>query len=266
MNEVDILEQQAVDAAIKLRWKDAVEINEKILSIDKKNLPSQLRLGYVYWQMGKLDQAKKCYNKAIRLQPANQLARENLERIKILQMRGNKKFSNKGNNVNLDPNLFIDSPARTKSVRLINLGQKNNLARLMIGQEVALKQKKRRIEVRTKNEDYIGSLPDDLSKRLILFIKAGSQYSAFIKEVELNRVVIFIREEKKGKKVLNFPSFPKNTSDNLMGVQSAEESGESDDEDPLENDLEKLAEALASEEKDYLPFAPEEENSEDEEE
>lgn len=266
MNELDLLEQHAVDAAIKLRWEDALEINKKILSLDKKNLAGHLRIGYTYWQLGKLNEAIKYYNKVIRLQPANQLAKENLERIKVLQLRGNKKSNNYGNSVNLDPNLFIDSPARTKSVRLINLGQKNNLAQLMIGQEVALKQKKRRIEVRTKNEDYIGSLPDDLSKRLILFIKAGSQYSAFVKEVELNRIVVFIREEKKGKKVLHFPSFPKNTSENLMSMQNAEESGEADDEEPLENDLEKLAEALASEEKDYLPFASDNEGSDEEEE
>ncbi|MDH7476270.1 MAG: tetratricopeptide repeat protein [Microgenomates group bacterium] len=263
MNEIDFLEQQAIEAAVKLRWNEAIEINKKILALDKKNLSALLRLGYCYWQLGKLKEAKSYYLKVRRLQPGNQLAKENLERIKVLEGKRLKKIKEVPN---LDPNLFIESPGKTKSVKLINLGQKNILAQLMIGQEVILRQKKRKIEVRTRSNEYIGSLPDDISKRLILFLKAGSQYRGFIKEAEINRVVIFIREEKKGKKVMNYPSFPKTSTENILKVQNAEEATEPEEEEIAENDLEKLAEIIANEEKDYLPFSPEEEPDEDMEE
>lgn len=264
MNNLDLLEQQAIDATISLKWHEAIEFNKQILEIDKKNLSAYLRLGFIYLQLNKLKEAKKMYQKALKIQSSNQLARENLERIKILEMKGVKKTDIR--KINLDPNLFLEIPGKTKSVNLINLGQKNILAQLMIGQEIFLKPKRRKIEIRTKNGDYIGSLADDLSKRLILFIKAGSQYSAFIKETSLNKVVVFIREEKKGKRVLQFSSFPKNTTVNLSKLAASEEASEGEEENLLENDLEKLAEALASEDKDYIPLQSGDEVTEENEE
>ena len=38
MNELDFLEQQAVDAAINADWKRAITFNKKIAMLDKNNL------------------------------------------------------------------------------------------------------------------------------------------------------------------------------------------------------------------------------------
>ena len=249
MNELDFLEQQAVDAAIGADWKDAISFNKKIFKMDTNNLAAQLRLGFAYLQLSNYKDAKTAYRKALRIQKGNQIAEENLERIKILEVRGGKKILKKG--VKLDPNLFLELPGKTKSSTLVNLGQKNALAHLVIGQQVELKPKKRKIEVRTDTKDYIGALPDDLSKRLLLFTKAGSQYSAFIKEVSLNKIVIFIREDKKGKKVLRYASFPRNIQVDMSKVSHTEGHEDEAEEEVLDGDLEKLAETLSShEEKD----------------
>ncbi len=263
MNEVDILEQQAVDAAMNAHWKEAVEFNKKISRLDKNNLGAQLRLGYAYIQMSKLKEAKTSYRKVLRLQKGNQIAEENLERIKILELRGSKKIPKK--EVRLDPNLFLELPGKTKSSTLVNLGQKNTMAHLVIGQQVYLKPKRRKMEIRTEANDYIGALPDDLSRRLLLFIKAGSQYSTFIKDVSLSRIVVFIREDKRGKKVMRYTSFPRNISVDISKV-SSQEGGpdEEGDEDVLESDLEKLAETLSSDEKDLNLMYQEQSRSEEE--
>lgn len=266
MQEIELWEKQAVEAALRYEWKKAIARNNEILKLDPKNLAAYLRLGFIYLQLYELKKAKSAYLKALKIQPRNQLAKDNLERIKILEAKVPKKA--KRLKVSLDPNLFLETAGKTKTVALVNLGQKNILAQLMIGQKVFIKAKKRRMELRTKNNEYIGSFPDDLSKRLSLFIKAGSMYSVFIKEANLNRVVVFIREEKKGKSIMKFSSFPHNIQANLTDIPIQEELKETDEEESLENDLdlEQLAEALASEEKDYLPFKPEEEEEGEEEE
>lgn len=250
MNELDFLEQQAVDCAINADWKQAISFNKKIAKLDKNNLGVQLRLGYAYIQSLNYKDAKTAYRKALRLQKGNQIAEENLERIKILESRGNKKLAKK--EVKLDPNLFLELPGKTKVSTLVNLGQKNALAHLVIGQQVELKAKKRKMEIRTENNEYVGALPDDLSKRLSLFIKAGSEYATFIKEVSLNKIVVFIREEKKGKKVLRYASFPRNIQVDMSKVsqQEGQSSEEDTEEEVLDGDLEKLAETLSHEEKD----------------
>lgn len=267
MNILKQLEEQAVDAAINYKWDKAIEINNELIRIDPENLGAYLRLGYIYLQSRKLNDAKKAYQKALNIQPASQIAKENLERIKILEEKKSKKT--KQEKISLNPNLFLEITGKTKTAELVNLGQKDILAQLIIGQQVFLKSKKRKVEIRAKNNEYIGSLPDDLSKRLDLFIKAGTQYDVFIKEASLNRVIIFINEKKKGKKVMKFVSFPHNMQAHLPDITtvSHEDSKENEDEEePLEIDIERLAESLMNEEKDYLPFRPTEEEDEESEE
>lgn len=261
MNDIDILEEQAVDAAVGMRWKDAIFLNEKILHLDSKNLSACLRMGFAYLQVKNNKEAKKYYQKALRIQPKNQVASENLERIKILGERGSGKSSSE--QARLDPSLFLDVPGKTKSVALVNVGQKQDLAKLVIGQEVELKLKKRKVEARGTSGSYIGSLPDDLSKRLIYFLKAKSKYLAYIKESNLNRVVLFIREIGKGKKVAHYSSFPQNIQTNINRMND-ETQAEHEEEENEDEEWDNLTHELTVEEKEELADIHQEEEESEE--
>lgn len=248
------LEQAAINAAINSDWQTAIKLNEKLISQDKKNIDAYLRLGFALLQKGNIKKAKIIYRKVQKLQPGNYLILENLERIKILET---KKISHLTPTI-LNPYAFIEIPGKTKAVTLVNNGQKAVLAGLSIGQEVILVPKKRRVEIRSVNKEYIGCLPDDISKRLTIFMKAGSQFSGFIKEASLKLVMVFLKEEKRGRRVVRYASFPINTQADLGNITlSDEDSKEDDTEEISDNDLEKLAESLASEEKEYLPYESE---------
>lgn len=248
------LENEAVEAAMKALWDKAISLNLEILKKDRRNLPATLRLGFAYLQKGDIKYAREYYQKALRVQPGNLLARDNLERLKLLTVKTAKKNAKKG--LQFDPNMFLEVPGATKSVALVNIGQKNILASLLIGEEVILKPKRIRVEVRTLSNEYIGCLPDDLSKRLLLFMKAGSTYKTYIKDISISRVVVFIREEKKAKKVQHFTSFPKDMQKNITRLEHIDEEGaeaaeEEGDEHAL--DIERMAETL-HEEKEFAHF------------
>lgn len=206
MNDIDILNQRAIDAAISHKWEDAVELNKQALEIDPNKLDANLRMGFAYLQLEDIKKAKKFYQKALRIQSKNPVALENLDRISVLE--GDKGKHPIKTKATLNPSMFLEVPGKTKSVSLVNLGQKKHIAELDIGESIVLNVKKRKIEVRTPSGNYIGYLPDDLSKRLIFFIEANSQYSAYVKEASGSRVVIFMREDKKGPKVAHHSSFP----------------------------------------------------------
>ncbi len=260
MESIEHLENQAIDAAIKSDWETAIRLNNAIIKLDKHNSQAILRLAFAYLQTAQYELSKKFYHKALRQQPKLAVARQNLDRIEVLEQGKSKPQSPKQA---FDPDLFIETIGKTKSAVLCNLGQKQILANLYIGEEVMLKIKKRRVEIRAKNsEEYIGALPDDLSKRLILFIKAKSTYSAYVKEATLDRVVIFIREEKKGKSVHHHLSFPTNIQknmDQLVNVngehatppKSEDSEDEASDQMDDMSDWEKLV-AEATEEKEEL--------------
>ena len=118
MDPIEILEQKAIDAAINSAWEHAIIHNESILKTDKKNIDALLRLGFALIQVEKMDQAKIYYKRALRLQPSNRVAKENLERISILETK--KGNGDMGKNISLDPSLFLEIPGKTKSVILVN--------------------------------------------------------------------------------------------------------------------------------------------------
>ncbi|GAB4219790.1 MAG: hypothetical protein Fur009_7530 [Candidatus Microgenomates bacterium] len=261
MENLETLEKNAIDAAIKGQWDEAIALNEQIIKQDKKNIEAYLRLGFAFMQKGDLKKAKTAYLKAKKIQPENFIIDKNLEKIKVLEAKKNKPYTTS----TLSPYAFLDIPGKTKSITLVNPGQKSVLAGLSIGQEVFLNIKKRRIEVRTSKKEFIGYLPDDISKRLTILIKAGSNFKCYVKEADLKNVVIFVKEEKRGKKVSRYSPFPINNV--FTGeINTNEEGSESDSEEISDSDLEMLAESLTSEEKDYLPFQPTDEENEEEEE
>lgn len=265
MDKIQILEKQAIDAAFSNQWEKAIKINKQILTLDKNNLEAILRLGFAYFQLQEFKQAKKIYQHGLKIQPNNPVIIKYLEKIEIIEQKRIKNKKKIGSLI--DPELFLEIPGKTKSVALVNLGQKNVLAKLFIGQPVILSIKRRRIVIKTDANEFIGNLPDDIGKRLIILIKAGNQYSCFIKEVMLNRVVVFLREEKKVNKLKRVVSFPTITTTNLDQIPDEESIEEEDEEEINPDDLEKLAESLVEEkDDDYFSFSPHKEEDLEEEE
>ena len=262
MKDFSNIEEQAINYAMNGQWTEAVRLNESIIKIDKKNIEAYLRLGFANLQINKIKKAKEYYLQALKIQPNNGFVKKNLDRIKILE---SKKLIY-SNTTPLDPLLFVDIPGKTKTVSLVNCGPKSVLAKLTVGQKVFLMVKKRRVEIRTEEKEYAGCLPDDLSKRLAIFIKNGGVFSVYIKETSLKMINVLIKEEKKGAKMMKFVAFPSDLSVNLSRMESS--SGEEISDDEAEEisllDLEKLAENLNNEEKEYLPFDHEEKNEESE--
>lgn len=260
MKDISNFEKQAINNAMNGQWEEAIKLNESIIKIDKKNIEAYLRLGFANLQLNKIKKAKQFYLLALKIQPNNGFVKKNLEKIKILDSK--KLISS--NTTPLDPLLFVDIPGKTKTVSLVNCGPKSVLAKLTVGQKAFLIVKKRRVEIRTEGKEYVGCLPDDLSKRLAIFIKNGGIFSVYIKETSLKSITILIKEEKKGAKMMKFVAFPSDLSVNLSRMESS--SGEEISDDEAEEisllDLEKLAENLNNEEKEYLPFDADEKSEE----
>jgi tetratricopeptide (TPR) repeat protein len=265
MTDIDSLEQQAIDAAVAQQWDAAIGNNERILELDAENIGATLRLGFAYLQIENIKNSKKYYQKALKLQPKNPVALSSLERISILEESSGGKNPSIKIKATLNPNMFLEIPGKTKSVTLVNLGQKNHLAELDIGERVDLKLKRRKIEVRTLTGDFIGYLPDDVSKRMIFFMEAHSTYSANVKEANSNKVVIFVMEEKKGSKVAHYSSFPSRATIVPLPRENDEDDEDNDDEDEPDDEWSKIVGATEAEEEKHNFQLDREEEEESEE-
>lgn len=253
--KIEKLHKQAVDAALAKNWEGAIAIHEDILKLDSQYVDALLGLGFAFMQTGDLKKAKTNYTKALKIDPVNIIARNNLEKINILLKKGTS-MDDDASEVDLTPDTFMQVEGKTRVVTLSNIGQSDVLAKLKIGQRMTLISKKRRIEVRNARGEYVGCLPDDISKRIAFFLDAKSKYETIIKASTKNSVDVFIREVRKGAKVKNFVSFPDNIQDDLKRImnRSAEKAEnehidedeeaaneEDEDEDEEVEDLEELA-------------------------
>lgn len=236
------LQNQAINAALSQNWDEAIHINLEILSLDDRNIDAYLSTGYAYMQTNNYTNAQKYYKKALELHPGNPIAQCNLDKISILKTSKDTSSIKPcpKNIASIDK--FIAVMGKTKIVELVKIGQSKIIVHLQIGEQVYYKERKRRLEVRNQNNEYIGALPDDLSKRLLFFIENKSNYAIYIKSALKNCVEVFIEEIQKGNKVKHLVSFPENIQDDFSTIMKDQDTEDedttegSDDSQILESD------------------------------
>lgn len=203
---MDPLAQRAIRAALEGKWTEAEKINREIVKNSPKDIDALNRLARAQAELGKISPAQTTYKKVLKLDSHNTIAKRALERL------GKSKRSKKAKKAHshpVDPS-FIEEPGKTKTVSLIHLGSKEIVDSLDTGQPVVLVPHAHRVSVQTEEGNYIGRLPDDLSRRIIKFAKAGNEYKTLIRSVNDAGVRIFIRETKRAPALADVPSFPSN--------------------------------------------------------
>jgi hypothetical protein len=208
------LQKNAVNFALSNNWENAILANNEILKINPNNIDALNRLAYAYSQLRDIEKAKNIYDKVLSIDPYNYIAHKNLDKLSMYSKKNLASSFKKDKNTNQHLNLclYIEEPGKTKTVNLINIAPPSILSNIHISDPVQFYPKKHTIEVRDCNKIYLGAIPDDLSFRLIRFIKAGNEYEVFVKNLQKKNISIFIREIKRGKRFASQPTFQTNIS------------------------------------------------------
>ena len=203
----------AISAALSQNWEEATRLNQLIIDEDPDNLDAYNRLAYAYIQQGNIDKAKKTYEAVLKKDQYNQIAQKNLVKLQSKQLSGGN-----GNFAFVSPLMFLEEPGKTKIIACVNPAPAKIIDSLSCGQEVIMKVKKHYIEIRNKDNIYLGALPDDISFKLSKYIEGGNEYKVVIRSTAKNNLTIFIREITRGKQFYNQPSF---TSTNTFVASGA---------------------------------------------
>lgn len=200
MNGLPLSADDAISAALKQDWKQAVSINLQLLEQNKDDIDALNRIGFAYLHLGKLKDAKNFFEKVIALDQYNSIAQRNLQKLK-------NKGQTETNGILVSPMMFLEEPGKTKVIACVNLAPATTLASVRCGQEVKMKPKKHTIEIRDDNNIYLAALPDDVSFKLNKFLIGGNEYSIIVRSVEKNALSVFIRELSRGTLFADQPSF-----------------------------------------------------------
>ena len=73
--------EEARKAAIESRWDEAIEINQELLKRTPRDAQAQNRVGKAYFELNQLQAATEAYSASLKIDPANMIARRNLQRL-----------------------------------------------------------------------------------------------------------------------------------------------------------------------------------------
>lgn len=241
--------EQAVKLAMENRWEEAVEVNRSIIELFSADVDAYNRLGKALTELGNYAEARDAYKKALELDPMNRIAEKNLARLANLS----SEVSGEKVRRQLDPRLFIEETGKTGVTSLIQIGQREVLAKMAAGDEVFLVPEGRTLVVQNHLGEYLGRVEPRLSQRLIDLMNGGNKYVAGITSIGDGQISILIREIERHPSQMGRVSFPFKPSEAatvrpyIKGSLLQQYDLEEDDEEELVEDEEAIAEDLEDE-------------------
>lgn len=192
------LTRLAIKASLACNWEEAIDFNMSILQADPDNIAALNRLARAYTALDQKSSAKEIYQQVLKLDKYNSIALSSLKSLP--DKNGHSPTPTASED-------FIEEPGLTRTVKLIKLAGKETLLTLSCKEPLTLVPRSRLIAVIRTDQTYIGSLPDDLSVRLLKLIRSGYSYRTCIKHATDNSVTLFLRETKRPNRLTAVPSF-----------------------------------------------------------
>ncbi len=186
------LSQRAIDMALASRWEDAAATNRELLSAFPRDLSALNRLGKALSELGQYAEAKRAYTDALEIDPNNNIAKKNLERLSGLSEEQAPDGRHAAERI--DPRLFIEETGKTGFTVLIDLAPRDVIAKVSAGDQVYLQAEGTLLYVNNGAGERIGRVEPRLANRLIKFMEGGNKYAAGIAELNDQEVKLIIRE------------------------------------------------------------------------
>jgi tetratricopeptide (TPR) repeat protein len=186
------LTQRAIDMALASRWEDAAATNRELLSVFPRDLSALNRLGKALTELGQYADARRAYSDALEIDPTNNIAKKNIERLAAL---GEEQAPDgRHGSERIDPRLFIEETGKTGFTILIDLAGRDVIAKLAAGDQVYLRAEGTLLYVNNGGGERIGRVEPRLANRLIKFMDGGNKYAAGIAELNDHEIKLIIRE------------------------------------------------------------------------
>ena len=209
------LARKAISLAMEGLWKAAVTANQLILEDFPEDLGANNRLGKALSELGRNNEAKQAFQRALLISPSNGISKKNL--VRLTRLGNNTTNSNIPNN-NATPHIFMEESGKAEVTSLVNLAASNTLLKLVPGHALNMVVEDTRLTVTENSGGYIGQVEPRLTSRLTRLIKGGNRYEAIVTSVEDQELNIIIREVYRHPTQSDLVSFP-----SKMALKSAED-------------------------------------------
>ncbi len=190
--------EEARRAGLEGRWDEAVELNQQLIARSPKDADAQNRLGRSLLELNRYTPAIEAYTSALRSDPANMIARRNLQRLELLRHRSQSAepaTEEKGEATPLPrTSVFIEEIGKTWVDELVNPAPMDELVGVRSGQQLQLEVTEGRVYISAGDGQRLGEIDAKTAERLISLINSGNRYEVYALGITTLSLRVILRE------------------------------------------------------------------------
>lgn len=246
------LNQLALEASLESRWEDALKVNDEILERFPREAEALNRKGRALIQLRQLSAARDAYSEALKADPANMIARRNLQRLEMLYNRteGQPEGQKIAETTIPRSMVFVEEIGKTWVDELANPAEPGQLAEVSPGDKLQLKVEGEHLLVLSGDGVHLGEIETRIANRVIRLIAGGNEFEAYALGMSARSLRIILREtfrHQDNERIMTFPRQIRGTQDlmrereqlSLREEADFDFGGEAEDEE-LEDEVEEV--------------------------
>lgn len=207
--------EDARTAALAGHWNQAIALNQRILERAPKDAEAHNRLGRAFLALGRYTEAIEAYADALRADPANLIARRNLQRLDVLRHRGDTPAADAATDRDDDetatPNttMFVEEVGKTWVDELVNPPDSEVLVDVYPAEQLELVVDGNRLVVKTKDGRRLGEIEAKTADHIIQLMAGGNRYEAYSLGLSAHSLRVILRETYHDPSLAEKISFPR---------------------------------------------------------
>ena len=195
------LVEDARRVALEGRWDEAIELNQQLIDRWPRDAEAHNRLGRAYLALRRYGDAAEAYSSALRADPANLIARRNLQRLEQLRHRPPTDEVIAGETASqVEPaimprtTVFIEEIGKTWVDELVNPAALDELAQVLPAEQLVLDREGDRLIVRRRDGRRLGEIEPKTAERVVELMGGGNRYEVYALGLSAQSLRVILRE------------------------------------------------------------------------
>jgi hypothetical protein len=209
------LVEHARRAGLDGNWEQAIQLNQEIIDRSPRDATAYNRLGRALLEFRRVSAAYDAYSSALRIDPANMIARRNLQRLELIRhRRGSEDGGQDSPRESVIPrtSAFIEEVGKTWVDELVNPASMEELADIYSGEQLQMDISEGRLVVLRANGQRVGEVEARTAERIIDLMARGNRYEIFALGLSAASLRVILREVHRDPSVGGKISFPRQIS------------------------------------------------------
>lgn len=186
--------QEAREVALTGDWEKSLEVDQHFLERFPRDPEALNRRGRSLLELGRYQESWDAYSEALSVDPANMIARRNLQRLEMLAN------SDIAREIQDDPipspraGVFIEEIGKTWVDELTKAADDPMLASVSPGEQLSFEIRGVRVTVKSRSGALLGELEQRIAQRLIDLVEAGNRYEMYALGMSGHSLRFILRE------------------------------------------------------------------------